>query len=311
MIELLLRKFRACTILLLLVAASGLSSGQLSIFQQELDTSIASPVNLSVSLSGGNVTIAYSREGKIKVTAYAKDAQGRSVPKEYFKNHLYIEQQGNNVKISDSVDKSITDLPIGVFYSITYRIDVPFRTELVSTLSGLGDQKLLGIMGPAKLVSTVGNVDVQQMRVAPVQVKTGKGNISCTRDLKVDAETGEGNITLVEDGPSKAVVKRGTGKIEVAGARGGFEGSTDRGSLHIKAVLFDNWQLNSASGTIRIELPPKAAFELDAKTGGGAISINRDDLQNSDPDVRELHQEVNGGGKRIVARSEKGSIFVE
>jgi DUF4097 and DUF4098 domain-containing protein YvlB len=311
MIELLLTKYRACTILLLLVAASGLSSGQLSIFQQELDTSIASPVNLSVSLSGGNVTIAYSREGKIKITAYAKDAEGRNVAKEYFNRHLYIEQQGNNLKVSDSANKSITDLPVGLFYNITYRIDVPFRTELVSTLSGLGDQKLLGIMGPAKLVSTVGNVAVEQVRLAPIQVRTGRGNISCTRDLDVDAETAEGNITLLENGTSKAVVKRGTGRIEVGGARGRFEGSTDRGNLHIKAVPHDDWQLDSASGTIRIELPPKAAFSLDAKTDHGAISINRDDIQNPDPDTREVHQEVNGGGKHIVARSEKGSIFVE
>jgi hypothetical protein len=311
MIELLLRKCRACTISVLLLAASGLSFAQLSFFRQDLETSIASPVNLSVSLSGGDLTIAYSREGRVQFTAYAKDAEGRDVPDEYFKKHIYIEQQGNNVKISDSADNSITDLPVGLFYRITYRLDVPNRTEVVSTLSGIGDQALLGTTGPAKLISKVGNVNVQQVRLAAVQIRTGKGNISCTRNLKVDAETGDGNITLMEDGASNAVVKHGAGKIEVGGARGRFAGSTDRGTLHIKAVLHDDWQLNSASGTIRIELPPKAAFELDAKTDAGAISINRDDIQNPDPDAREFHQEVNGGGKHIVARSEKGSIFVE
>lgn len=311
MIELLLRKCRAFTILALLVAASGLSSGQLSIFKQDVETSIASPVNLSVSLSAGDLTIGYGREGEIRFRAYAKDAEGRNVPEEYFKRHIYIEQQGNNVKISDSANNWITDLPVGLFYRITYRLEVPNRTETVSTLSGIGDQTLLGTTGPAMLVSRIGNVNVQQVRLAAVQIRTGKGNISCTRNLKVDAETGDGNITLMEDGTSRAVVKHGAGKIEVGGARGRFEGSTDRGTLHIKAVLHDDWQLDSSSGPIRIELPPKTAFNLDAKTNAGAISINRDDVQNSDPDARELHTEVNGGGKHIVARSEKGSIFVE
>jgi Putative adhesin len=311
MIELLLRKCRAFTILALLIAASGLSSGQLSIFEQDLETSIASPVNLSISLSAGDLTIAYSHEGEIRFSAYAKDAAGRNVPEEYFKRHIYIEQQGNNVKISDSADNSITDLPVGLFYRITYRLEVPNRTEVVSTLSGIGDQTLLGTTGPARLISRIGNVNVQQVRLEPIHVSTGKGNISCTRVRQLEAETGDGNITLMEDGSSKAVVKHGAGKIEVGGARGSFEGSTDRGTLHIKAVPHDDWQLDSASGTIRIELPPKAAFSLDAKTDHGAISINRDDIQNPDPDAREFHQEVNGGGKHIVARSEKGSIFVE
>ena len=42
-------------------------------------------------------------------------------------------------------------------------------------------------------------------------------------------------------GPSKATVKKGTGRIEVGAARGGFMGSTAGGDLHVKAAPHDDW----------------------------------------------------------------------
>ncbi|HEY6927215.1 MAG TPA: DUF4097 family beta strand repeat-containing protein, partial [Steroidobacteraceae bacterium] len=191
------------------------------------------------------------------------------------------------------------------------RIDVPYRTEVDSRVSGVGNQILTGVYGPARLLSGAGDISAQYVRFALLDAKTGKGNISCTRCFGVNAETGEGNITLMEDGNSKAVVKSGRGRIEVGGVNGTFDGSTDAGMLHIKAVPSDDWQLRSNSGTIRIELPPEAKFEIDAHSDSGEVAVEREDLQNPENDAHQLHQQVHGGGKHITVRSVKGSISIE
>lgn len=292
------------------LASTNLAGAQIPAFQRTLATSIKEPVTLNVALFEGNVSIGYSREGQVAIYAFGKDATGKELPEAFFKNKLVIEQKENRISVQDFGYISAGSV-LGVLYDLNYRIDVPYRTEVYSTVSGNGNQRLIGVAGPATLKSGAGDIEAMQVRFAPLQASTGKGNISCTRVLQVDAETGEGNITLMEDGASKALVKRGRGKIEVAGARGSFEGSTDAGTLHIKAVLHGNWQLRSASGNIRVELPPKSGFEVDAGTLSGLISIERDDMQQPDAEGHELHQQVNGGGKRIEARSMKGSISIE
>jgi DUF4097 and DUF4098 domain-containing protein YvlB len=204
----------------------------------------------------------------------------------------------------------IPDSPERVL-SIQYKIDVPTRTEVSSTIVGAGNQTLIGIMGPARVVTGSGDITISYIGSGLVRARTEQGKISCVRVAELEAETGSGNITLLEDGPSKAMVKKGSGTIDVGGAKGRFTGSTDRGDLHIKAVPWDDWLLSSTSGNIRIELPPKARFELDAATKAGEISLERVDMDKPDTVASQYHRTVNGGGKRIQVRSDSGNIFIE
>jgi len=111
-------------------------------------------------------------------------------------------------------------------------------------------------------------------------------------------------------GPSTAIVKKGNGRIDVGGARSSFVGSTDAGDLHVKAIPHDDWQLTSTSGSVRLEVPPTAKFELDASTNTGEFQVERDDLATSDYDVHRFHQKFNGGGTRIQANTESGRIVI-
>jgi DUF4097 and DUF4098 domain-containing protein YvlB len=291
-------------LLALLSCAS--THAQSPFFKQTLDVSIAEPVILDVAVSRGDITIGYARDGEVSIYASAKDLAGKNLTEDFFKTGLLIEQYKNHISIRDSLAIA-ADATAG----ISYRIDVPFQTQINSSVSGVGNQKLIGVAGPAKLTSGIGNIDATYVRFAAVEAITGKGNISCSRAAQVRAETGAGNITLMEDGPSKAAVKKGPGRIEVGGARGSFEGTTDVGELHIKAVPNDNWHLTSIAGNIRVEVPSKAKFRLDASTLGGNIYVEHDAMQKPPDDVRKLQQEVNGGGKSIQARSNNGNIFIQ
>jgi DUF4097 and DUF4098 domain-containing protein YvlB len=284
------------------------ASEQIPVFQRILPMDIKEPATLSIAVSGGDVDIAYSHENQIAVYAFGKDAGGKDLPVEFFGKTLFIEQKGNSVSIRDSIG---ADSLLSSLYSINYRVDVPRRTTVDSVVSGIGNQSLLGVTGPAKLASGAGDITAQYVTSAAIDARTGKGNISCIRVFEVNAETGEGNITLMEDGNSKAVVKRGRGKIEVGGARGTVDGSTDAGTLHIRAVPWGDWQLKSSSGNIRIELPPKAKVDVEASSGSGEVEVGRDDMQNAGASIHHLHQQVNGGGKHVVARNIRGRISIE
>jgi len=288
--------------------AVSFASEQAQLFQRTFVTSIDQPVSLSVTVSGGSVTIGYSRDDEVDIYAFGKDAGGKDLPAEFFQNKLFIEQKENSVWVREI--PGVGSL-LGALYSIDYRIDVPYRTEVDSTVFGAGNQSLEGVYGPAKLTSGAGDIDAKYVRFAPVEAKTGKGNISCTRCFEVNAETGEGNINLLEDGNSKALVKSGRGRIEIGGVRGTIVAATQAGALHIKAVPSDDWQLKSGSGNIRVELPPQAKFELEASSDSGEINIERDDMQKPVGEVHHLHEQVNGGGTHILARSVKGSISIE
>jgi hypothetical protein len=148
------------------------------------------------------------------------------------------------------------------------------------------------------------NLEVISGRIA---ARTGKGNISCIRAVQgANAETENGNIVLMVVGPSEASVTRGTGRIEVGGAKGSFKGSTTGRELHVKAVPHGDWWLSSASGNVHIELPAAAAFGVDATTDSGRILIDRIDIA----DLRHLHRAVNGGGKHIEVRTRSGQITI-
>jgi len=89
-----------------------------------------------------------------------------------------------------------------------------------------------------------------------------------------------------------------------------MRGSTDAGDLRVKAMLHDDWSLSSASGNIRIELPPAALFEVDAKTDFGEVLLDRDDIESPRLEVRHFHRSVNGASKQIQMRTKSGNIMI-
>lgn len=181
-----------------------------------------------------------------------------------------------------------------------------------------GRQSISGILGPVE--SSTGKGDVRVSYVSRtvdarveygnlglsvigehVDAKVGNGNISGQRlPAGIRAETGEGDITLTVVGPTTATVEQqGDGRIGVGAARGTLTSSTDRGSIRIVAFPHDDWRLDSASGAIRLELPPAAHFDLEASTDEGQIQSERDDMPEPNSDFHHVSHKVDGGGKEF------------
>ena len=227
--------------------------------RQTFDVGLKDPVVLDLAVALGDVRVSYSRDGYLALSVLAHDANGEEVSEEFLMRGMTVEQDGARIRI-----RTLPDQFPGAALRVSYQIDVPFRTEVNASILGSGNLTVIGITGPAVLTTGVGNIEVAQVLRSRVEARTGKGKISCIRTAEVYAETGSGNIVLMEDGPSRAVVKSGPGTIEAAGARGSLFASTHKGDVHVKAVLYDAWQLTSGAGNIRIEMPLKTKFNLDA-----------------------------------------------
>ena len=311
------------------VAIASLADVQMSFAQataeirRTLMVTTTEPLAVDVEVPSGELQILYGRDGQVSISGVAKASADAKLDDNFFPTVLTIQQNGNHLTIRHIPNAAYLEERINVLY----RIDVPYRTEVTSRLNR-GKQNISGILGPVR--ATTGKGDIKASYVSKelqaqvkngnldlqvigehVDARTGNGNISCMRLAQgVSAETGDGDITLMVVGPSTASVKRGTGRIDVGGARGSFVGSTDGGDLHVRAIPHDDWQLSSASGSVRLELPPLARFELDASTDSGELQVDRDDIAKPDSDTRQLHQEVNGGGKRIDVHTGSGRITI-
>jgi putative adhesin len=322
-------RFRSCLLSIVVAAITSLafvppSFAQLtSEFHRTLTVGSAEPVTLDVEITRGDLQIVYGRDGQITISGVAKTSADVRLDDNFFSSVLAIDQEGNHLHIRH--------LPNGAFpetgISVRYRIDVPYRTEVTSSL-GRGKQNISGVLGPVAAVTDKGDVTAAyisrgvkaqvgsgtldlQVIGEHVEAKADSGNISCTRlPQGVRAETGDGDISLMVVGPSTAIVKKGNGRIDVGGARSSFAGSTDAGDLHVKAIPHDDWQLTSTTGSVRLELPSALRFELDASTETGKFQIDLDGIAVPDSGVRQFRQDVNGGGKRIQVHTNSGTIMI-
>jgi hypothetical protein len=290
-------------------------------WHKTIAVSIAQPLTLNVHLIDGDLQIAYAHEGEVSIMAQVQPSAADNMPPNDLSDLIFTRVDGNNIVIQQRPFQP------GGRLKASYRIGVPYRTELHSSVSS-GGQMITGLMGPINAHSDQGNIHISYIaKGVYAETKTGDvflemvgeratvaarvGSIVCARiNQGVNAETGNGDIALLVVGPSAAKVIQGTGRIEARGLRGTLIATTDIGDLQVKAVPHDDWELNSRSGAIRLELPRAAKFDLHAVTEDGDLVIGRDDLSKPSAGTRELKERVNGGGKRIEAHSKSGRITV-
>lgn len=318
------RSFLKSTALALVMVAS-LALGQrksTSEFQRTLPVTKAEPVVLKIEIISGDVEVLYNRDGQVSIAGFAQADGDSGLDDNYFSASLTLEQAGNHITLRHSDTGAVQGK-----IKVRYRIDVPYRTEVVSMVNR-GKQSIRGVLGPVAAKAGIGdikasyisrelqaevesgNVDLQVIG-EHVEARTNRGNITGERLSEgINARSGDGDVSLIVVGPSTVVVEKGNGRIEVGGARGALTCSTAGGDLHVQAVPHGYWKLNSASGAVRLDLPPVANFDLDLSVDSGEIQFERDDLSKSPSDVHRVSQRVGGGGGPIEVHTRSGRITI-
>jgi len=167
----------------------------------------------------------------------------------------------------------------------------PARSDLdVSTEDGR--LTVSGFEGDLRLSTEDGDLSVSACSgVARVSAEDGDVSV---RDFQGDVDAG------IEDGD-----------LRVEGKLGRLSADAEDGDVDVRlavgSVMTADWRVEAADGGVRIQVPEGFAADLDVDTHDGSIDI---DLPATAAEMSEgkLTGSMNGGGHRLVIRTEDGSV---
>lgn len=273
---------------------------------------VSGQVNLEVLTRSGDITVrpgpagTVSIHGRIFVSNRVWDHWNRQKPPEVveLEKNPPIRQSGNSINI-DYVN--VHDL------SIDYEITAPADTKLTSH-TGSGDQTIEGLHTAAELESGSGDIRLTDM-VGGLRIHTGSGNIEARGvDGPFNAEAGSGDIRLDAKGPGDIEAHTGSGDVTLRGISGGLRVQTGSGDLIAEGSQTGPWELRTGSGNVELRLPSEAAFDLDATTSSGDLTVDHPVTMTVEGRVgrsrHELNGKVRGGGPELNVRTSSGDVHI-
>jgi len=294
-------------------------------FQRTLQ--VTGPVNLDISTGSGSIEVRTGSGSQVAVTGHIKatdwfDSNAEEKVKKLEQNPP-IQQSGNDIRIGH-----IEDPELRHDISISYEVTVPAQTELRSH-SGSGNQSVEGIHGPAEIDSgsggvkisgvgdTVhaqtgsGNIELQGVK-GGVHARTGSGSIQA-RDIAggFEGETGSGRIALEQTAPGSVRAETGSGGLELRGLSGSLEAKAGSGNIHAEGQPTGAWTVHTGSGSVQLKLPSDAAFDLEAHTSSGSISVDHPVTVQGSLGHKEIRGKVRGGGVPVEVATGSGNIQIQ
>jgi len=241
-------------------------------FQRTLN--VSGPVDLDVSTGSGRIAIRSGESGRVEVrgSIYVRDG---------FFSLRDADRVARDVEAAPPIEQTGNTIRIGRMdntsyrdrVSISYEIVVPPNT-VVRSRTGSGSQEITGVDGP------------------------------------VDASTGSGRIR-VANVRANVSANTGSGSIAAEGITGGLRARTGSGSITAGGDPKDRWDLSTGSGSVFVRLPQQAAFNLDAHTGSGSVTVDHPITVSGRLRRNEVTGQVRGGGVALDVRTGSGSIRIE
>jgi DUF4097 and DUF4098 domain-containing protein YvlB len=270
----------ACATLLLLAAvcllpAQAIAQGRIEgSFERTLN--VSGTVDLEVSTGSGSIDIRRGSGNRVEIRGRIRAGSGwwRWSSRDAEDVVRYLES-------NPPIEQSGQTIRIGRIpdrdaqnVSISYDIVVPAQSNLRAH-TGSGSQTIQGIDGR-------------------VEARTGSGSMTL-RDIRGDLEGGTGS-----------------GSIDVSGFRGGLRMNTGSGRIAVQGEQTGRWDLQTGSGSIDLDLPPNAGFELNAHTGSGGNDVGFPmTVQGRIGDRHNLNGRVGAGGLPLYARTGSGGIRIQ
>ncbi len=284
-------------------------------FQQTI--SIDEGVPLDVSTGSGTISIRAGDPGQVEIIGHIK-VRHRSFL------GLFKTSSDDMQAIIDRIESEppvnladgrlqvghIKDRRFGHNVSISYEIVVPVNTE-VKSHTGSGSQEISGVSGPVEVGTGSGRLTLTDIDGA-VSARTGSGAITADGIAgSFEAHSGSGSIRLTQAAPGDVVVTTGSGSSELHGVVGALRVRAGSGRIVVDGQQEGTWDLDTGSGSVSVSLPENAAFELDAESGSGGISIDHPLTVQGKISKRHLRGQVRGGGDLLIIETGSGSITIE
>ena len=306
---------------ILALPAAALSEGS---FQRTLH--VAGNVTLDVSTGSGNIQVRTGSSDEVQITGRIRATEwfgGNAGEKiQQLEANPPIQQTGSNIRIG-----RMEDSEIGRHLSISYELVVPPETELHAR-TGSGNGNVEGIQGSLEIESGSGNLDVSSIGntvraqtgsggitidnvKGNVHAKTGSGTIRATGVAGgFEGGTGSGSLRLEQTSPGSVRASTGSGSLDLRGVRGSLEASSGSGSINAEGEPTGAWTLHTGSGSVHLRMPSNAAFDLDAHTSSGSISVDFPVVTETSNGKKDLRGRVRGGGVSVQISTGSGDIDI-
>ena len=121
---------------------------------------------------------------------------------------------------------------------------------------------------------------------------------------------GSGGIYLAQSAPGDIKVSTGSGGIELHNIDGALHARAGSGRVRVNGVQNGTWDIDTGSGSISVDLPDDAAFQLDAESSSGSIVIDHPVTVQGKISKRHLRGDVRGGGDLLKLDTGSGGITV-
>ena len=194
--------------------------------------------------------------------------------------------------------------------SISYEIIVPANTEVIAD-TGSGSITIRDIAAPVNADTGSGSIKVENID-GPVRADTGSGSVHADGVAGAfHADTGSGSVYLMQTAPGDVTVDTGSGSSELLGVVGALHADSGSGRIIVQGRQEGRWHLDTGSGSVRIDLPDDAAFDLDAQSNSGRITIEHPVTMSGEVSKRHVRGTVRDGGHLLLIDTGSGSIRVE
>jgi len=285
------------------------------------------PVNIDLSTGSGNIQVRSGNSGQVQITGRIKVTNWFSGDSEARVKQIEanppIQQSGNDIRIGH-----IDDPELRRNVSISYDVIVPADTQLRSH-SGSGNQTIEGIQGSAEVeagsgdlkISNIGNTVRADTGSGGIQIDQVKGNVHAkagSGDIRgtgiaggFEGRTGSGHIRVEQTAPGSVNVETGSGGIELTGVHGSLGASAGSGNISAEGSPTGSWTVHTGSGTVRLKIASGMAFDLDARSSSGSITVSQPMTVQGTIARKEIHGKVNGGGVSVRVETGSGNVEIE
>ena len=290
---------------------------------------VSGPVNLDINTGSGNIDVKTGTANQVRVIGHIRASDwftsggGAEERVKRLQANPPIQQSGNDIRIGH-----IDDPDLRKNVSISYELTVPAQTQLHSQ-TGSGNQVIDGVAGIVEAssgsgglkISNIGNtlraqtgsgsIDIDDVK-GNVRARAGRGSIRAAGvGGGFEASTGSGHIRLQQTAPGAVRADTGSGGMELHGVRGSLEARAGSGGIRADGDPTGQWIVHTGSGNVELQLASNAAFDVDAHTSSGSISIDAPVTMQGSFGRKHVQGKVRGGGVPVEVETGSGNIRIE
>jgi DUF4097 and DUF4098 domain-containing protein YvlB len=292
-------------------------------FERSFD--ITEPATLDVSTIRGKIDVTIGEPGRIVVKGAATVRIGWSTVVDAAERaqkiaaNPPIQRDANTLRLTPPAD--VADQRA---MTVNYQVQVPPATDVL-TASDSGATTIRGVAGRVTVRTQSGAIEVRDLG-GTTSITTGSGAVIVEgsagslsvatsssafngRSLggHVHVRTSSGAVDASLTGDGNVDIETGSSAIRVSGVRGGVKTMTRSGRTFVDGLAARPWDITTGSGSVETTIEQAQGFRLDAKTGGGSVTVAGATVQGN-VGKRNVAGTIGQDGPLVRINSRSGSI---